>query len=349
MDLCGARPRRLAPPGRTDPQAATRPIRMRHSLAAIEPALSSAWKKASRASVLGLLFFLPAARKRTLQRWLRGREQFRTLRAADCVVVSFGKSGRTWLRVLLSRAYQLKHGLPERYLISFRNLHLADRAIPKIFFTHDNYLKDYSRHGDTKLDYRNKKVLLLVRHPADVAVSQYHQWRYRMRPHKKALNRYPEHDEDVSIYDFVVHREAGLAKVIDFMNGWAAASTEMSDLMMVRYEDLRAQPEETLRRILSFFGTPASAAEIREAVAFASFENMKKLESGQASGLRGGRFAPRDREDPNSYKVRRGKVSGYRDYFTTEQSREIDAYVDSRLSPVFGYGAPAAANEARTA
>lgn len=322
---------------------------MKRSLALIQPALSSLWKKLSRKTVLALLFFLPEAKKHTLQRWLRGREQLWTLRKADCVVVSFGKSGRTWLRVLLSRVYQVKHGLPEHYLISFSNLNLANRSIPKIFFTHDNYLKDYSKHADSKVDYRDKKVVLLARHPADVAVSQYHQWRYRMRPHKKALNRYPDHGEEVAIFDFVARREAGLAKVIDFLNGWAQEIPRIPNLLVVRYEDLRTQPEQTLGRILSFMGTPGSEAEIREAVAFASFENMKKLESGKAFRWKGGRFAPRDRDNPDSYKVRRGKVSGYRDYFSAEESTEIDALIDSRLSPVFGYGETETTKPAETA
>ncbi len=162
---------------------------MRLRLALIQPAFYSAWKKLSRSVVMWLLFFLPADRKIAVQRWLRGREQFHTLRKADCVIVSFGQSGRTWLRVMLSSFYQVKHGLPENYLISFSNLHLAKPAIPKIFFTHDNYMKDYAKHGEGKAAYADKKVVLLVRHPADVAVSQFHQWRYRMRPHKKALNR----------------------------------------------------------------------------------------------------------------------------------------------------------------
>ena len=322
---------------------------MRHSLALIQPAFASAWKKLSRNLVLWPLFFLPADRKIALQRWLRGREQYRTLKKADCVVVSFGKSGRTWLRVLLSRFYQVRHGLAETYLISFSNLHLAEPAIPKIFFTHDNYLKDYSRNGDTKADYRGKKVVLLVRHPADVAVSQYHQWRHRMRPHKKALNRYPSHGEEVEIFDFVARRDAGIAKVIDFLNAWARQFPRLPDLMVLRYEDLRADPEATLSRLLAFIGTPGSEAEVREAVAFASFENMKRLESGDAFRLRGGRFAPRDRGNPESYKVRRGKVGGYRDYFSDEQVAEIDALVDAGLSPVFGYRAPETAASAERA
>jgi hypothetical protein len=322
---------------------------MRHRLALIQPALASAWKKLSRNVVLGLLFFLPAERKIVVQRWLRGREQYRTLKKADCAVVSFGKSGRTWLRVMLSRFYQVKHGLPENFLLSFSNLHLADPAIPKIFFTHDNYLKDYSKNGDLKADYRDKKVVLLVRHPADVAVSQYHQWRHRMRPHKKALNRYPPHGEEVEIFDFVARRDAGLAKVIDFLNGWAEQFPRLPDLMVVRYEDLRADPEATLERLLAFIGTPGTQQEVQEAVAFSSFENMKRLESGDTSRLRGGRFAPRDKDNPDSFKVRRGKVGGYRDYFSEAQAAEIEALIDADLSPVFGYRAQAAAKPAESA
>src|SRR5919106_5242324 len=181
--------------------------------AVLGPARAALMKKLTRFAVLTPLVFLPQEKKIAVERWLRGREQYRKLRRADCVIVSFGKSGRTWLRVMLSRFYQVRHGLSERHLIGFDNLHLRNPAIPRIFFTHDNYLKDYTGNGDSKADYYGAKVVLLVRHPADVAVSQYHQWRHRMRPHKKALNAYPEHGEEVGIAEFVAEREAGLKKV----------------------------------------------------------------------------------------------------------------------------------------
>ena len=53
------------------------------------------------------------------------------------------------------------------------------RAIPSIFFTHDNYLEDYTGNLDSKADFYGKRVVLLVRNPKDVAVSQYFQWKYR--------------------------------------------------------------------------------------------------------------------------------------------------------------------------
>jgi hypothetical protein len=35
--------------------------------------------------------------------------------------------------------------------------------------------------------------------------------------------------------------------------------------------------------------------------------------------------------------VRRGKVGGYRDYFTPEEVTVVDAMVEGALDPVFGY------------
>ena len=120
--------------------------------ALLKPALDSVGKRVMRAVVLTPLFFVSEDRKIAIERRLRGREQAAKLGRADVVIVSFGKSGRTWLRVMLSRFFQVKHALSERWLIGFDNLHLKNRAIPKIFFTHDNYLKDFTGNHHDKRD-----------------------------------------------------------------------------------------------------------------------------------------------------------------------------------------------------
>jgi hypothetical protein len=278
--------------------------------------------------------FLAKERTRRLERWLRGHQDFRKLQLCDAVVVSFGKSGRTWLRVLLSRVFQQQHGLDERFILGFDNLHYRTGAVPKILFTHDNYIRDYTGHRDSKADFYGKKVILLARDPRDVAVSQYFQWKYRMRPNKKDINAYPM--DDVGQFEFVMS-DAGLPKVIDFMNLWAREAPRIRDFMIVRYEDLRAAPEATLGRILEFLGTPASAAEVAEAVRFASYDNMKRMEHQRVFWLSGGRLMPKDRSNPNSYKVRRGKAGGYRDDFDAAQLRQIDRLVDATLDPLYGY------------
>ena len=307
-----------------------------------------AYRRFLRQVVLALLFFLPLARRQKIERWLRGREEARKLGLADCVVVSYGKSGRTWLRVMLSRFFQVKHGLSERHLIGFDNLNRKNAAIPKIFFTHDNYLKDYTKNADSKVDYAGSKVVLLVRHPADVAVSQHFQWKFRMREAKKALNDYPADDDELSVFDFVTQEAAGLPKIIDFMNLWAREAGRLQALLVVRYEDMRARPQETLGRILEFLGTPGAPEELAEAVDFASVENMRAMEQKKTFWLSGSRMKPKDRNNPQSFKVRRAKVGGYRDYFTDEEVARIDEMITKRLDPSFGY-APAEPAEGQEA
>lgn len=287
--------------------------------------------------LMHLLSFLPEQRRIAIERRLRGREDFQRLGRADCVVVSFGKSGRTWLRVMLSRFYQIRYGLAQRHLLSFDNLHVKNQAIPRILFTHDNYLSDYVGTEASRALYRDKKIVLMVRHPADVAVSQYHQWKFRMPSRKKKMNEYPPHGADVSLYDFVMRPQSGLPKVIDFLNGWAGERERIRDMLVVRYEDMRVNPEDALARILAFAGSPATPSEVSEAVAFASIDNMRKLEQKRVFWLSGRRMVARDRNNLDTYKVRRAKVAGYRDDFTPEQLQAIDSLVATRLMPGFGY------------
>lgn len=300
-------------------------------------ALRSFWKIVTRRLLRTLMFFRSEADKLKAERKLRGRQQYRLLQQADIVLVSFGKSGRTWLRVMLSRVYQQIYGLPEHAMIGFDNFYYMNKAIPRMFFTHDTYIGDHTGNMDNRRDYYDKKVVMLARDPRDVAVSQYFQWKYRMKEHKRTINKYPRGDADVSIFDFLMESDAGLIWVIDFLNVWAREADKMQDFFLLRYEDMKAQPKETLEKLTAFMGTPASEADIDDAVRYSSYENMKKMEAKNTFWLSGGRMAPKDRSNPDSFKVRRAKVGGFRDYFDDEQVEQIEALVSEKLLPFYGY------------
>lgn len=293
-------------------------------------------KKATRFLVLGLCFWLPKERRIKIDRWLRGREEYRKLEQSDLVVISFGKSGRTWLRVMMSRFYSFKHSLNENVLVGFDNMHRMNKAIPKMFFSHDNYLKDYTGNSDSKADFYNSNVILLIRNPLDVAVSQFFQWKFRMRPGKKALNDYPDHGADIEIYDFVMHPGV-LPKIIDYCNLWATEAERIKSLHIVRYEDMRTDTAEVLTGIIDFIGTEHNIDEIGEAVEFSSVENMRKKEEKGSFWMSGSRMVAKDKNNPNSYKVRKAKVGGYRDYFDDAQIKTMQDMVNERLNPVFNY------------
>lgn len=272
------------------------------------------------------------------ERKLRGVEQYDKLQQADIVVVSFGKSGRTWLRVMMSHLFRVMYRLPENAILGFDNFHNLNPAVPKIFFTHDNYIKDFTGDFETKAPFYNKRVILLARDPRDVAVSQFFQWKFRIKPSKVAINNYPPRGSDISLFDFVTGSNGGsMQAVSEYLNLWACEAGQLENFQLVRYEDLRAQPHDQLRKMLDFMGVDASEEQVNAAVDYSSYENMKKMESKQQFRLAGGRMMPRDKDNPNSYKVRRAKVGGYRDYFSDEEVAQIDALLAEQLDSLFGY------------
>lgn len=280
---------------------------------------------------------LPRGTGIRLERRFRGFEEKKKLDAADAAIVSFGKSGRTWVRVMLWRYLAKANGYASDSISGFDEFRDRRPGVPVLFFTHDNYLKDYLGH-DRKADvYAGKPVVLLVRDPRDTAVSQFFQWKHRMMPRKKVINDYPLED-DVSVHDFISGQKSGVAKIIGFMNDWAEAAPRMKKLLVVRYEDLRADTGRELRRILEFLGQHPTDADLADAVSFASIDNMRRMEvenAGKAGAHRS--MKPGNADDPSSFKVRRGKVGGWRDYVTEAEAEALDQMVRETLSPIYGY------------
>ena len=279
---------------------------------------------------------LPIAMGIRAERWFRGYEDSKKLENSDGAIVSFGKSGRTWLRVLIWRYFAKKYGFAADGISEFDEFRLNNPNVPVLFFTHDNYLKDYAGH-DRKADlYGKSRVVLLMRDPRDTAVSQFFQWKHRIVPRKKVLNNYPLSDMD--LHGFITSEQSGIPKVIGFMNAWASEIGRMPNLLVVKYEDLRADTKGELRRVLEFFGQSPTEEELEDAVSFASVENMRRMEIENAKNASAHRsLKPADANDPSSFKVRRAKVGGWRDYVTEEQSEVIDRMVKEKLDPVFGY------------
>ena len=300
--------------------------------------LQTVHKKLSRKWLHWRMRGQPEAEVLRAERKLRGVEQFDKLERADIVVVSFGKSGRTWLRVMVSHLFRVMYQLPENAILGFDNFHNLNRAVPKIFFTHDNYIKDFTGDFSSKQPFYNKRVVLLARDPRDVAVSQFFQWKFRIKPSKVAINNYPPQGSDISLFDFVMGDNGGSMKAVtDYLNLWAAEADKVNAFHLLRYEDLRSNTREELRRLLDFMQVDAGDADVEAAVEYSSYENMKKMESKEQFRFAGGRMMPRDKDNPNSYKVRRAKVGGYRDYFSDEEVAAIDARLAADLDPLFRY------------
>lgn len=267
-------------------------------------------------------------------------------RRGSSIIIGHPKSGNTWLRTMIARAYQIKYELPPTVALKTDELARLDPRIPHFcvsngYYSYERALAELLEGDGFDPDVANKPVVFLVRHPADIAVSWYIQFTKRVSPAKRELiNAELEHPVDIDSigrWDFVMNSELGLSNVIDFLNQWERVVAGLNRTMTIRYEELRSSPYETLKKVTDFIGDPFTEKELREAVKFGSFDNLRKLE---ASGFfKYGGMSRRKHAGPGTMKVRRGKAGGYREDFLPEQVAEIDRLVSLRLSPTLGYGA----------
>ena len=268
-------------------------------------------------------------RKRRIECELRAAEDRKRILKSDAIVVSYEKSGRTWLRVMLSRYFQQLHGGNSAELVELDTRWHPD--VPVVFFTHDRN-QAFNDDGWRELGER-APMIFLVRDPRDVAVSFYFHWKYRMSDHSKWLRCLPS--QELSIFEFMMKEDYGLPAVIKFMNLWYQRLSYIPRLSLFRYEDMRADAVSELGRMLQLFGVDPKQEFIESVVEYAKFENMKRRE--RYGEVANSRLVSKDPGNPDSYKSRRAKIGGYRDYFSGEEVSRIDDMVESTLSPAFGY------------
>lgn len=291
---------------------------------------------------------LPHPLRVALRERLLARLELARARRAALLVIGHPKSGNTWLRTMVSRLYHVRHALDPTVVVKSDELALAHPAAPRLLATNGSYSYEgvigRMLAADAPLtDLHQKPAVLLIRHPCDIAVSWYLQFTKRQSAAKRELINHsiahPIGHRTISMWDFVRHSDIGLPFLIDYLSAWERNVARMPRAITVRYEELRARPAATLRRVVDLLDPSFTTPEIEDAVAFGSFDNLRRLEA--AGFFRRGGLALRNPGDPAAFKVRRGKVGGYRDYFSPEQVAELDALVTAGLSPTLGYGSAA--------
>jgi hypothetical protein len=170
-------------------------------------------------------------------------------------------------------------------------------------------------------------VVFLAREPRDVLVSAYFE----------ATKRSFLFDGHImftgSLSEFVRSPVFGIRKVAAFYDIWARNRRVPRNFLLLRYEELCARPRDVLCELLRFIGAEAVGHEhLAKAVTYASFANMRRLE--RADVLRDARLRPGNPSDPESYKIRRGRVGGYVDYLSDADITYIDHEVAARGSPL---------------
>jgi hypothetical protein len=249
----------------------------------------------------------------------------------DFFVISFPKSGRTWLKVMMAKALSDQYGYPiDEAIADFYKFtcNISKTINPHIFrtgFGHDGSGPKYRKHYQALLDadksiYRGKKVMLLIRDPKDVIVSYYFQATKRNKVFEGSLS------------EFIRDEYLGIKKILAFNTNWHANQHLLSEFKLVCYEAIHADPKGVLKIALTMMNVEEIDDSILEsAVAYGRFENMKQLEA--SSQIENNTLRSGDPLDPESFKVRKGKVGGYTDYLNEEDIAYIDQAIQELNYP----------------
>jgi len=187
--------------------------------------------------------------------------------AEDIFLVSYPKSGNTWLRFILANLY-LKD-----IDVGFNNIEsIVQEVYAKkinrnscssiILKSHEPFMKNY------------KKVIYIYRDPRDVFLSYY--------SYQKKMGLI---DKDCSIEMFSNSFISGscdqFSSWANHVGSWLGARSHNDDFLVLKYEDLLTDTYKEIKRINDFLGLNRNEEEINEVIRLSSSDSMKKLEKKQ--------------------------------------------------------------------
>jgi estrone sulfotransferase len=243
--------------------------------------------------------------KRAMQRPLRQRAFYPHVRATDSFLVTYPKSGTTWVGFLLANLLKRDPG-------AVLNLHTSLDHVPDVNEAYYGFgtLRRWEHLPDPRVfmchavrDQALPRVVYVVRDPRDVMVSYWH--------HKRLTT--PGFDQ--SMADFVRAADHWPCSWDEHVAGWLFPPKH-TRLLVVKYEALQTDARAVLHQVLQFLELPRTPAEIERAVEASRFDRMRSAEERfgviGAAGDKAERF------------VRRGQVGGWRDELDEATERALE-------------------------
>jgi hypothetical protein len=217
----------------------------------------------------------------------------------DVFIVSYPKSGNTWVRFLIANLlkppgeeidfYTSNTFIPE---VGTHGEIIEGLKRPRVLKSHAPYIPQYPR------------VIYNIRDGRDVYVSYYFH-RLKKLPQNTSFKEFLERDDHFP----------GLWG--DHVASWLFREhTPSGSILVVRYEDLLHDCVAQLRSMVEFIGLERTEGELQHAVEAASFENMRRLE------VEKGR--PYEDIGPDFF-VREGRWGAWKELFGTEEKAVFKA------------------------
>jgi hypothetical protein len=226
----------------------------------------------------------------------------------DVFLVSFPKSGNTWTRFLIANLVYPN----ER--VGFDTIY---RQVPDPVGT---YKRDFDRMPRPRIikshecfDPRYPRAMYIVRDPRDVVISQYHY-------HRKCNKIEDGYPMEKFVARFLAGETCPHGSWGENVTTWLTSRYQDPRFLLLRYEDMVADPRRELARVASFLNIAADAERISKAVERSAADNMRKLEKSQGDKS----SLTKDSRKDLSF-VRAAKSGGWRSELPEHFAGQIEA------------------------
>lgn len=223
---------------------------------------------------------------------VKRRRFLSSIQPSDIFVVSYPRSGTTWLGFLLANLLKPDPDEevhpPNRYAPDINGAYFGNDTMQQwAHLPAPRFLRVHAPY-----DPAFAKVIYVLRDPRDVMVSYYH------------FKRLTDPDFELSVMDFVSHDDHWPCRWDEHVAGWLHRRRH-PHLLLLRYEEMRKDTVRVLRSVLNFVRLTYAEEEVVKAVQASEFDKMGALEAelriaAGAVGMNEERV------------IRRGKVGGWR-------------------------------------
>jgi|SRR5579871_799374 len=241
----------------------------------------------------------------------------------DIFFGSYPRSGSTWLRFMLFEILfgeepgfrKLEDRLPE---IQWQRG--VKGVLPnggRLIKTHEQWRKEY------------KKAVFLVRDVRDVLLSG-----YARGVEVGLVELVSKGDFDSFLQAFMDGSALQMGSWQDHARSYLESPTaKAGNLMVVKYEELRKNPEPILASIIEFIGMKPNMQMIHKAVEDNSLQAMRKKEDKERNaGEQSVLLSPHKTSGEDGRFVRKGSVGGWREKLTPAQLKVVDHYAGEMLA-----------------
>ncbi|KAM4770935.1 sulfotransferase 6B1-like [Rhinophrynus dorsalis] len=233
-------------------------------------------------------------------------------REDDLLAITYPKCGTNWLiKILHESLYALNDKEPsiEQAMIEFgkpeKVQKLKESPSPRVFSSHLLYDEVPKSFFEKKV-----KILLILRNPKDTAVSYFH-----FCNNNPVLPTYGLWDLFFKDY---ISGKVCYGSYFDHAVAWNKHIDE-DNIMAVTFEDLKLDFPAQLKKISDFFGLALTEDQIKLVESKTTFQSMKE-NSKDTHGKFGNTF------------FRKGEIGDWKNIFTEEQSKEVDAKFEQYLA-----------------